>query len=154
MEVWLRATALTDVSDSSTQCVTKGRIAIYIGFNESLAHRIMAGIDLILIPSRYEPCGLTQMYALRYGTVPLVRATGGLNDTVVPFDEKTIKGNGFKFVPYDAKTLLDKIELAIRIFRDKKVWKQLMVNGMSADFSWDISAKAYVGLYRSIMEKR
>ena len=132
----------------------KGRIAIYIGFNESLAHRIMAGIDLILIPSRYEPCGLTQMYALRYGTVPLVRATGGLNDTVVPFDEKTIKGNGFKFVPYDAKALLDKIELAIRIFRDKKVWKQLMVNGMSADFSWDISAKAYVGLYRSIMEKR
>ena len=131
----------------------KGRIAIYIGFNESLAHRIMAGIDLILIPSRYEPCGLTQMYALRYGTVPLVRATGGLNDTVVPFDEKTIKGNGFKFVPYDAKALLDKIELAIRIFRDKKVWKQLMVNGMSADFSWDISAKAYVGLYRSIMEK-
>jgi len=132
----------------------KGRIAIYIGFNESLAHRIMAGIDLILIPSRYEPCGLTQMYALRYGTVPLVRATGGLNDTVVPFDEKTIKGNGFKFVPYDAKALLDKIELAIRIFRDKKVWKQLMVNGMSADFSWDISAKAYIGLYRSIMEKR
>src|SRR4030042_2674906 len=132
----------------------KGRIAIYIGFNESLAHRIMAGIDLILIPSRYEPWGLTQMYALRYGTVPLVRATGGLNDTVEPFDEKTIKGNGFKFVPYDAKALLDKIELAIRIFRDKKVWKQLMVNGMSADFSWDISAKAYVGLYRSIMEKR
>ena len=132
----------------------KGRIAIYIGFNESLAHRIMAGVDLILIPSRYEPCGLTQMYALRYGTIPLVRATGGLNDTVEPFDEKTVKGNGFKFITYDAKALLDKIELAIHIFSDKKVWKQLMVNGMNADFSWDISAKAYLDLYKSIMDKR
>ena len=131
----------------------KGRMAIYIGFNDPLAHRIMAGIDLILIPSRYEPCGLTQMYALRYGTIPLVRATGGLNDTVEPFDEKTLKGNGFKFGPYDTKALLDEIDLSIRIFRDKKVWKKLMANGMSADFSWDISAKAYIDLYRSIMKK-
>lgn len=132
----------------------KGRMAIYIGFNESLAHRIMAGIDLILIPSRYEPCGLTQMYALRYGTIPLVRATGGLNDTIETFDEKTAKGNGFKFGLYDAKALLDEIELAIRVFKDKKVWKQLMINGMRADFSWDISAKAYIDLYASIMKKR
>jgi starch synthase len=131
----------------------KGRMAIYIGFNEPLAHRIMAGIDLILIPSRYEPCGLTQMYALRYGTIPLVRATGGLNDTIEPFDEKTSKGNGFKFVPYDTKALLEQLELAIRIFRDKMVWKRLMANGMSMDFSWDNSAKAYVDLYRSIMKK-
>ena len=131
----------------------KGRMAIYIGFNEPLAHRIMAGIDLILIPSRYEPCGLTQMYALRYGTIPLVRATGGLNDTIEPFDEKTSKGNGFKFGPHDPKALLEQLELAIRIFRDKKVWKKLMANGMSMDFSWDNSAKAYVDLYRSIMKK-
>ena len=131
----------------------KGRMAIYIGFNEPLAHRIMAGIDLILIPSRYEPCGLTQMYALRYGTIPLVRATGGLNDTIEPFDDKTLKGNGFKFGPYDTKALLEQLGLAIRIFRDKKVWKKLMANGMSIDFSWDISAKAYIDLYRSIMKK-
>jgi starch synthase len=131
----------------------KGRLSIYIGFNDPLAHRIMAGIDLILIPSRYEPCGLTQMYALRYGTIPLVRATGGLNDTVEPFDEKTGRGNGFKFSPYDPKALLDEIGQAVRIFRNKKVWKRIMANGMSADFSWDVSAKTYLDLYRSIMKK-
>jgi len=130
------------------------RMGIYIGFNEPLAHRIMAGTDLLLIPSRYEPCGLTQMYALKYGTIPVVRATGGLNDTIEPFDEKTGKGNGFKFGPYEAETLLNEINRAIGIFKDKKVWKKLMANGMSADFSWDNSAKAYIDLYGSIVEKK
>jgi len=130
------------------------RMGIYIGFNEPLAHRIMAGTDLLLIPSRYEPCGLTQMYALKYGTIPVVRATGGLNDTIEPFDEKTGKGNGFKFGPYEAETLLNEIKRAIGIFKDKKVWKKLMANGMSADFSWDNSAKAYIDLYGSIVEKK
>jgi starch synthase len=130
------------------------RMGIYIGFNDPLAHRIMAGTDILLIPSRYEPCGLTQMYALRYGTVPVVRATGGLNDTVEPFDEKTGKGNGFKFGPYEAEALGNEIKRAIRLFKDKKVWKKLMVNGMKANFSWDSSAKAYIDIYKSIIKKR
>lgn len=132
----------------------KRRMGIYIGFNDSLAHRIMAGTDLLLIPSRYEPCGLTQMYALRYGTVPVVRATGGLNDTIETFDEKTGKGNGFKFGPYEPEALVNEIKRAIRLFKDNKVWKKLMANGMSADFSWDSSAKAYIDLYGSIIKKK
>jgi starch synthase len=96
-------------------------MGIYIGFNDALAHRIIAGADLLLIPSRYEPCGLTQMYALRYGTVPVVRATGGLNDTIEAFNEKTGKGNGFKFGPYEAGALLNEIMRAISILKDRKV---------------------------------
>ena len=94
------------------------------------------------------------MYALRYGTVPVVRATGGLNDTIETFDEKTGKGNGFKFGPYEPEALVNEIKRAIRLFKDNKVWKKLMANGMSADFSWDSSAKAYIDLYGSIIKKK
>ncbi len=129
------------------------RLGLYIGFDEPLAHRIMAGADLFLIPSRYEPCGLTQMYALKYGTIPLVRATGGLDDSIVPFDPLTKEGNGFKFIPYDPKAFLETIREAVRLFADKETWTNLMVRGMQTDFSWDRSAKKYFELYQTLVRK-
>lgn len=129
-----------------------GCVGIFIGFNDSLAHRIMAGADILLIPSRYEPCGLTQMYALRYGTVPVVRATGGLEDTIVQFDPKADKGNGFKFGPFNSKAFLNAIEDAVDFFQVPETWKRLMFNGIREDFSWDSSAKKYIELYRSIIK--
>jgi starch synthase len=128
-----------------------GRVGLKIGFDEPLAHRIMAGADVFLIPSQYEPCGLTQMYALKYGTVPLVRATGGLDDTIVPFDPLTGEGNGFKFEPYEADAFLETVQSAVALFKDSKTWKRLMANGMSEDFSWDRSARMYLDLYQSIL---
>jgi starch synthase len=131
-----------------------GKIGIEIGFNEGLAHRIMAGADLLLIPSRYEPCGLTQMYALKYGTVPVVRATGGLDDTIVAFDLQTREGNGFKFFEYAAGPFLREIQAALALYENKEIWDRLMANGMRADFSWDRSARTYLDLFRSISVKR
>jgi starch synthase len=130
-----------------------GRVGVRIGFDEPLAHRIMAGADILLIPSRYEPCGLTQMYALKYGTVPLVRATGGLDDTIIPFDPQTGKGNGFKFGPYEPTAFLGAIRQAQELFKDTGGWKRLMSNGMKADFSWKRSAASYMELYQSISRK-
>ncbi len=127
-----------------------GRMGLRVGFDETLAHRILAGADIFLIPSRYEPCGLTQMYALKYGTVPLVRATGGLEDTIRSFDEKSGEGNGFKYQAHDPAALLEALSLAVALFRKGKVWKRLMANAMAADFSWDRSAAAYRDLYRSL----
>jgi starch synthase len=131
-----------------------GRVGLSIGFDEPLAHRIMAGADAFLIPSRYEPCGLTQMYALKYGTVPIVRATGGLDDTIVPFDHKTGEGNGFKFSAYEPNAFLEAIRKAIDLFQDPKAWQRLMANGMKADFSWERSAQQYRTLYESFMVKK
>lgn len=130
----------------------KGKIGIGTGFNDPLAHRIMAGADLFLIPSRYEPCGLTQMYALKYGTVPIVRATGGLNDTINDFDGE--KGNGFKFHGYEPSSLLKTIEKAVTLFHSKATWKKLMSNGMKEDFSWDRSARRYLELYESMKRQK
>jgi len=129
----------------------KGRIGLSVGFNESLAHRIIAGSDIFIIPSRYEPCGLTQMYALKYGTVPVVRATGGLDDTIISFNSKTGKGNGFKFGSYDSEAFLSAIRDAVRLFQNATVWQDLMANGMKEDFSWDRSAGSYLDIYRSIL---
>jgi starch synthase len=111
----------------------------------------MAGVDIFLIPSRYEPCGLTQMYALKYGTVPVVRATGGLDDTIVPFDPLTKEGNGFKFGPYKPSAFFSAIRQAVNLFQDPRIWKRLMTNGMKADFSWDKSARRYLEIYRSVV---
>jgi len=127
-----------------------GRFAINKGFNNPLAHRIMAGADILLVPSRYEPCGLTQMYALKYGTVPVVRATGGLNDTIEQFDENTKTGNGFKFNYYTSVDLLQAIKRAIDIYKNKGLWKKLMSNGMTMDFSWNKSAEEYIKIYKNI----
>ena len=130
-----------------------GQISLQIGFDEPLAHRIMAGADIFLIPSRYEPCGLTQMYALKYGTVPLVRATGGLDDTIVQFISRTGKGNGFKFRPYEAAAFLQAIREAVALFTDLKAWRKLMANGMKADFSWEQSGRKYLELYKSLTKR-
>jgi starch synthase len=130
-----------------------GHVGIKFGFDEPLAHRIMAGVDIFLIPSKYEPCGLTQMYALKYGTVPVVRATGGLEDTITAFDLKTGRGNGFKFGPYRPQAFLAALREAVELFQDSRGWTKLMGNGMKADFSWERSARQYVELYRSLIGK-
>jgi starch synthase len=127
-------------------------VSLHIGFDESLAHRMMAGVDMLLIPSLYEPCGLTQMYALKYGTVPVVRATGGLEDTIIPFDPETREGNGFKFGPYTPEALMEAVEEAVRLYREPTTWQALMTNAMKADFSWDRSAQRYVELYHAVKE--
>jgi starch synthase len=131
-----------------------GRVGLTTDFNEPLAHRIMAGADIFLIPSRYEPCGLTQMYALKYGTVPIVRATGGLKDTIVQFNIKTGKGNGFKFRPYKPASFLRAIRSAIKHFNNPEAWQQVVSNGMKEDFSWDRSARSYMRLYHSLLNKQ
>jgi starch synthase len=131
-----------------------GRVAVRIGFDDPLAHRIMAGADMLLVPSQYEPCGLTQMYALRYGTVPVVRATGGLDDTIVDFDPLEKTGNGFKFGPYEAKPLLKAILRAIDVFKDGETWQGLIRNGLKEDFSWDRSARKYAEIYDSLVRRK
>jgi starch synthase len=130
-----------------------GRVGLFIGFNEPLARRIMAGADMFLIPSRYEPCGLTQLYALKYGAVPVVRSTGGLDNTIVQFDPKKGEGNGFKFGPYKPASFLAAIRKAVDLFQDAEAWRKLVANGMMADFSWDRSAQRYLELYHTVIEK-
>jgi starch synthase len=130
-----------------------GRIGVEIGFNEALAHRILAGSDIILIPSRYEPCGLTQMYALKYGTVPVVRSTGGLEDTVTAFDRQTGRGDGFKFGPYTAEALLEAVREAVEAFEDKRVWNHVRSNGFAADFSWSRAAEEYLAVYEAVLRR-
>jgi starch synthase len=121
-----------------------GRIALRIGFDNALAHRIEAGSDLFLMPSRYEPCGLNQIYSLRYGTVPVVRATGGLDDTIE-------EGTGFKFAEYSGQALLGAVRAAIRAFSDEIGWQETMRRGMRKDFSWKASAASYSALYRRLL---
>ncbi|MBN1155433.1 glycogen synthase GlgA [candidate division KSB1 bacterium] len=128
------------------------KVAVFLEFNNKLAHQIEAGSDMFLMPSKYEPCGLNQMYSLRYGTVPIVRETGGLADTVKDFDPITKKGNGFVFSQYDSKELLSTVKRAIRYFQKPDVWKIIMENGMSTDFSWNRSAIEYIKLYNKMLE--
>ncbi|MGA9887886.1 MAG: glycosyltransferase, partial [Candidatus Acidiferrales bacterium] len=110
--------------------------------------------DIFLMPSRYEPCGLNQIYSLRYGTVPVVRATGGLDDTIQSFDTKTQKGTGFKFEAYDGRALMESVRAALKLHREPKVWQTLQKNGMAKDFSWKASAAAYVTLYEAAKRSR
>jgi starch synthase len=121
-----------------------GRVSVQVGFDNGLAHRIEAGADLFLMPSRYEPCGLNQMYSLRYGTVPVVRATGGLNDTIE-------EGTGFKFAEYSGQALLEAVRAAVRAYSDADLWREMVRRGMGQDFSWKASAGAYSGLYRRLL---
>jgi starch synthase len=118
------------------------------GFDEPLAHRIEAGCDLFLMPSRYEPCGLNQMYSLRYGTVPVVRATGGLADTVQDFDPASRRGDGFVFQRYESADMLAALRRALAIYRQPHLWSHLRSSGMACDFSWARSADGYDELYR------
>lgn len=130
------------------------RVGVKIGYDEQLAHKIIAGADMLLIPSRYEPCGLTQMYALRYGTVPMVRATGGLDDTVQYYDPKSGHGTGFKFDEYEGKALLQCVRGASKTYKDAKIWRTIQANGMAKDYSWKASAAAYVTLYEAARRSR
>lgn len=129
----------------------KGKIGLTIGFDNSLAHKIEAGCDMFLMPSKYEPCGLNQMYSLKYGTVPIVRATGGLDDTIKEFSLAKLSGNGFKFKDFSSCDMWAKIKKALKIYRDKKIWNTLVKNGMQEDLSWDKSAKKYEELYLSVL---
>jgi starch synthase len=123
------------------------------GFDEKLAHQIIAGSDLLLMPSLYEPCGLTQMYALRYGTVPVVRRVGGLADTIKAFKSEKNQGTGFLFKSSEEGKWLSLLQKALSFYSRKKVWKSLMLNGMAQDFSWDQAAKQYAHLYRRALKK-
>ncbi|HEX8846237.1 MAG TPA: glycogen/starch synthase [Pyrinomonadaceae bacterium] len=126
------------------------QVGVFKGFNEPLAHRIEAGADIFLMPSLFEPCGLNQMYSTRYGTVPVVRATGGLDDTVQDFDRVTGRGNGFKFGRYSSGAMLDKIYEALYCYAEPDVWRRIQRNGMSVDNSWRAAAQKYIDLYRRI----
>jgi starch synthase len=123
------------------------QVGIYRGYNERLAHLIEAGADIFMMPSKFEPCGLNQMYSLRYGTVPVVRAVGGLDDTVQNFDAVNGLGNGFKFDQYRADRFLEKLYEAIFAYADQDTWRKIQWNGMSDDNSWQHAARNYVELY-------
>jgi starch synthase len=130
------------------------KVGVKVAYDNAVAHKIEAGADMFLMPSRYEPCGLNQIYSLRYGTVPVVRATGGLDDTIEDFDPKTGKGTGFKFEEYQGEALLACIRRALAAFADPKAWKKLMANGMAKDFSWKSSAGEYARLYEKARQSR
>lgn len=130
------------------------RFFVKVAYDNAVAHKIEAGADMFLMPSRYEPCGLNQIYSLKYGTVPIVRATGGLDDTIESWDAATGKGTGFKFAEYDAEALLATIKSALAAFQDHAGWQKLMRNGMKRDFSWAASAKEYVKVYEKARATR
>lgn len=125
----------------------KKHLGVKIAFDNVLAHKIEAGSDMFLMPSRYEPCGLNQMYSLKYGTIPVVRATGGLDDTIREFDPETGKGNGFKFAEYSPKALIGAVEKALAVYQNRKFWLRLVKNAMNKDFSWKKSALRYEEIY-------
>lgn len=124
------------------------QVGIYRGYSEPIAHLIEAGADMFMMPSKFEPCGLNQMYSLRYGTVPIVRAVGGLDDTVENYDAVNKRGNGFKFEEYSGSKFLEKIYEALFAYADPDEWRQIQLNGMSVDNSWENAARKYVELYR------
>ena len=129
------------------------RIGVRIGFDEAMAHRIEGGADLFLMPSRFEPCGLNQMYSLRYGTVPVVRATGGLSDTVRDVNPSTGDGTGFTFDAYSAEALLGTLRRALHAYRHPAAWRRIQAAGMQQDFSWDVSARHYAAAYERAYNK-
>lgn len=128
-----------------------GRVAFRSGYDNPLAHRIEAGSDLFLMPSRYEPCGLNQMYSLRYGTVPVVRLTGGLADSVRHFEPETGQGDGIVFRDYDANGLRWALETALDLYGDETAWQRIVRNGMRRNFSWDRQGEEYVSLFRRLL---
>jgi starch synthase len=134
------------------------KVGVYIGFNNELSHLVEAGVDMFLMPSLYEPCGLNQIYSLKYGTIPVVRKVGGLADTVLDWFETKLNneetGNGFTFSNYNFKALLETVKKAIDIFADKKTWKTIQTNGMKENFSWETSAGKYLDLYNNTVKNK
>jgi starch synthase len=133
-----------------------GRVSIQIGYNEPLAHRLLAGADILLHPSRFEPCGLVPMYAMRYGAIPVVRSSGGMADTVVDATRETLKSGtatGFCFEEQNASQLTACTRRALAIYAQPIPWRKLQTSAMRQDFSWDKSAKLYADLYRSLASR-
>lgn len=125
-----------------------GQVAAVVGYTEEMAHVIQAGTDIFLMPSRYEPCGLTQMYSLRYGTLPVATAVGGLRDTIVPYP--LADATGFMFAPATADRLVETVRQAVEVWQDRETWQQMQRRAMRSDFSWERSARQYARLYRSL----
>jgi starch synthase len=123
------------------------KVAYKNGYDNELAHWIEAGADLFLMPSRFEPCGLNQMYSMAYGTIPVVRRTGGLADTVQPWNPETGQGTGFVFEAFEAQTFFETLQYALRVYRDDAQWRRIMANAMAQDFSWENQIQRYVELY-------
>ena len=130
------------------------KVAVQIRYDDALAHKVEAGADLFLMPSRYEPCGLNQIYSLKYGSVPLVRATGGLDDTIEEWDEKKGTGTGFKFYGYDPLDLLEELDRALAVFQHKESWTRLIRNGMACDYGWEKPAAEYAEVYAQAARRR
>ncbi|MEN3335278.1 MAG: starch synthase [Blastocatellia bacterium] len=130
------------------------QVGVYLGYSNEMAHKIEAGADMFLMPSKFEPCGLNQMYSLRYGTPPVVRAVGGLDDTIENFDRGSQRGNGFKFYDYQSARLLEKVYEALLVYTDRDLWQTLMRNGMSADHSWQRAAEQYMQVYEWLAQRR
>ena len=131
-----------------------GRVGVKIAYDNVLAHKVEAGADMFLMPSRYEPSGLNQMYSLKYGTVPIVRATGGLDDSIEPFDLEHGTGTGFKFKEYSGDALLYAVRQALHHYTDERIWKRIQLNGMAKDFSWKGPAAEYAKLYEAARAAR
>ena len=131
-----------------------GRIGVKIAYDNGVAHKIEAGADMFLMPSRYEPCGLNQIYSLKYGTVPIVRATGGLDDTIEAYDVEHGTGTGFKFVEYTGAAMLRNVRQAMHLFADQRIWRRIQLNGMAKDFSWKASAVEYAKVYAAARAAR
>ena len=127
------------------------RFAVRFVYDNALAHKIEAGSDIFLMPSRFEPCGLNQLYSLRYGTVPVVRAVGGLDDTIVDYDEASATGTGFKFAEYTPEALFRTLRRALATYQRKREWHELVGRIMTLDFSWNRSAHLYLELYRKLV---
>ena len=127
------------------------RMRVIVEFNNALAQKIYAAADMFLMPSKIEPCGIGQMVALRYGAIPIARETGGLRDTILPYNEFTGEGNGFTFANYNAHEMLFKVQEAVRLYEQKEIWKKLMYQAMTADNSWNKSAQEYISLYQSLV---
>ncbi|HEY2820581.1 MAG TPA: glycogen synthase GlgA [Candidatus Acidoferrum sp.] len=129
-------------------------VGVKVAYDDKIAHQIEAGADMFLMPSRYEPCGLNQIYSLKYGTVPIVRATGGLDDTIEPFDLENGTGTGFKFQDYTGTALVQTVRRALQLFEDERIWKRIQLNGMAKDFSWKGSAVEYEKVYTAARASR
>jgi len=130
------------------------KIAANIRYDATIAQKIYAGSDMFLMPSKYEPCGLSQLFSLRYGTIPIVRETGGLKDTIQSYNELTGEGNGFSFTEVDAQEMLAAIRKAISYYQQEDIWTELVKKAMQSDFSWENSAKEYISLYFRAVAKK
>ncbi len=130
------------------------KLSVNILYDESLAHKIYAASDMFLMPSLFEPCGLAQLIALRYGTIPIVRETGGLKDTVKAYNKVTGEGNGFSFTGCNSYEMLYAINRALKLYGEKSIWEKIIKNGMKADNSWEKSAKTYKNLYKELVSHK